>query len=58
MPGPYIVTWALSDLPGYNNNLNLPIESLYIIRKYTGALLLVTKNPDYIKEIISDFSKE
>ncbi len=31
IPGPYIVTWALSDLLGNNSNLKLPVESLYVI---------------------------
>ncbi len=31
IPGPYIVTWALSDLLGNNSNLKLPIENLYVI---------------------------
>ena len=31
IPGPYILTWALSDLLGNNSNLKLPIENLYVI---------------------------
>lgn len=31
IPGPYIVTWALSDLLDNNNRLKLPIENFYVI---------------------------
>ena len=31
IPGPYIVTWALSDLLDNNSRLKLPVENLYII---------------------------
>ena len=31
IPGPYILTWALSDLLGNNSNLKLPVETLYVI---------------------------
>jgi hypothetical protein len=31
IPGPYILTWALSDLLGNNSNLKLPLENLYVI---------------------------
>lgn len=31
IPGPYILTWALSDLLGNNSNVKLPIENLYLI---------------------------
>lgn len=31
MPGPYILTWALSDLLDNYNRLKLPIENLYVI---------------------------
>ncbi|MCY7422518.1 MAG: toll/interleukin-1 receptor domain-containing protein [Chitinophagaceae bacterium] len=31
IPGPYIVTWALSDLLDNNNRLKLPIENLAVI---------------------------
>jgi hypothetical protein len=31
IPGPYILTWAISDLLGNNSNLKLPIENLYMI---------------------------
>lgn len=31
IPGPYILTWALSDLMGNNSNLKLPLENLYVI---------------------------
>ena len=31
IPGPHILTWALSDLLGNNSNLKLPVESRYVI---------------------------
>ncbi|HEX5149850.1 MAG TPA: toll/interleukin-1 receptor domain-containing protein [Parafilimonas sp.] len=31
IPGPYILTWALSDLLGNNSDLKLPVENLYVI---------------------------
>lgn len=31
IPGPYLVTWAISDLLDNNNRLKLPLESLYLI---------------------------
>ena len=31
VPGPYILTWAISDLLGYNARLKLPIESTALI---------------------------
>lgn len=31
MPGPYIFTWALSDLLDNNDRLKLPIENIYLI---------------------------
>src|SRR5688572_12940424 len=31
VPGPYIVTWALSDLLDNNTRLKLPVESFYVI---------------------------
>ncbi len=31
IPGPYILTWAISDLLDNNDRLNLPLENLYLI---------------------------
>ena len=42
IPGPYIVTWALSDLLNNNISLKLPLENLYVIVGQTLFFSLFT----------------